>query len=151
MFFFKGLHKDQHPSEQPEGTYRDGRNLLIKRDLGAVTNEPGTDQYILFPEGYQPIGRALIPDGRIIVFLADGAGGSEIGVIHPDQVYETLANDDRLDFRLDRPIHATVRREFSVSQFGSQTSEVSVSFSPEMLHISEETLLVVESLSPSPS
>jgi hypothetical protein len=151
MKFFRGLHIDHHPSEQPENSYRQARNLVAKPERGALTNEPGSEEYTEFPAGYFPIGKAVIPDGRIIVFLAGGEGESEIGVIHPDYRYETLANDPRLDFRLDRPIHATVRRAFNVTKSQQFSSEVMVPFSPEMLHISEDTQVDVETISPSPS
>ena len=40
----KGMHRDTHPSDQPEGTWRYARNAIINRVDGAISNERGTDE-----------------------------------------------------------------------------------------------------------
>lgn len=109
MKFIKGLYRDTHPADQPEHSWRGAKNLVWNEKKGALVNEPGVSDTSLFPEGFLPIGRAILPDDRIIVFLANGSGGSEIGIIQKTGLYETLVNDSRLDFQINRPIHATTR------------------------------------------
>lgn len=109
MKFFKGLHKDNHPLDQPEGTYRDARNIVINEQRGAVSNEEGNKFTTSLPAGYRPIGKVNVPDGRIILFLSNGEGGSEIGELGIGGGYRTLKNDPRLNFSLDFPIQAVVR------------------------------------------
>lgn len=57
----KGLYLDCLPEDQPEGTYRNARNILIAKLDGAVTNEDGNE---LIVEGY--------PGDRIIHIMAVG-------------------------------------------------------------------------------
>ena len=109
MKFFKGLHRDHHPADQPEGTYRDARNIVLNEQRGAVSNEEGNKFTSSLPAGYHVIGKVNIPDGRIILFSANSAGGSEIGELNSGGGYRTLLNDSRLNFNLDFPIQAVVR------------------------------------------
>ena len=109
MKIFKGLHRDNHPSDQPEGTYRNARNIVVSRRRGAISNEEGTTDTSYLPEGYSQIGRIPLPDGRIVVFSADGSGGSEVGIIEKDDKYYTLANDPRFNFSLQYPIEGIAR------------------------------------------
>ena len=40
--FTKGLNRDVHPSDQPEGTWRYAKNAYVNRIDGAISNEFGT-------------------------------------------------------------------------------------------------------------
>ena len=107
MRFFQGLHQDNHPADQPENTYRDARNIALSKQRGAVTNESGTTLLAQFPEGLFPIGRIILPDDSIIVFLC-GGGNSEIGRIQQN-TYTTILNDPALNFHPNYPITGTYR------------------------------------------
>ena len=109
MKFFKGLHRDNHPADQPEGTYRDARNIVLNEQRGAVSNEEGNEFTSSLPAGYHPIGKVNVPDGRIVLFLSNGIGGSEIGELGISGKYRTLLNDPQLNFSLDYPVQATIR------------------------------------------
>lgn len=152
MKFVNGLHTDNHPADQPEGTYRDARNVIINEKRGAISNEPGIVSTSLLPEDYHPIGHVVLPDNRIIVFSATQDGRSEIGVIQIDGNYETLVNDPRLNFSLDHPIHAVARLglQRELSQQYSMPVEVSTSEEPIVIH-EDITLSVDDPASPSPS
>ena len=73
MRFTKGLNKDSHPSNQPEGTYRDATNLIINKELGILTREDGTKD---IPElefsGYNIIDTlSLSTEDEFILFCDD--------------------------------------------------------------------------------
>lgn len=124
MKFVQGIHIDNHPADQPEGTYRDARNVIVDHQRGAISNELGfkiTDQ---LPEGYYPVGRVALPDSRIVLFLANGSGGSEIGVIEKNGNYKSFVNDTRLNFSLRHPITAIAR--LVPKRFTSEDIEVPV-------------------------
>jgi hypothetical protein len=148
MKFLKGLHSDNHPSVQPEGTYRSARNLVLSDE---IINEPGNQSTSFLTGGYKPIGHVVLPNNRIIVFSASPGGGSEIGVIWSDGKYYRLVNDPRLNFSPDHPIDAIAKLSSLRQQDGAGLdSAVEVLFS-EALTVLEETLLSVEAFSPSPS
>lgn len=150
MKFFKGLHTDNHPIDQPEGTYRDAYNIVIQEQMGVVYNEPGITSTSLLPAGFMPIGSTILPDGRIVVFLASDAGESEIGIIQTDGVYETLVNDDRLNFSLDHPIDATVR--MAVQTVTSQQFDSAVEVELEdHITVGDTFTVTLTDESPSPS
>lgn len=143
MKFFKGLHIDNHPADQPEGTYRDARNIVINEQRGAVANEPGNESTSLFPFGYLPIGRVTLPDDRVVVFLATEGGGSEIGIIQKNGKYETLANDPRLNFSLEHPIDAVARlapQRFLSQQFSTPNE---VEFTESDMLVGDETQVTI--------
>lgn len=57
MKLIKGLYTDCHPKDQPEGTYRYGKNIVLNKRLGAVGGEDGfepieTKDYSLVVQGY---------------------------------------------------------------------------------------------------
>lgn len=142
MNFFKGLHKDNHPSGQPESTYRDAKNVILKEERGAVANEPGMVATSLLPVGYTSIGRTTLPDGRIIVFLVGGVGESEIGIIGTDLIYRRLVNDSRLNFSKEHPIQAIAKITIArtVSQQYPEAAEKSFE---DSVSISETTTMTV--------
>lgn len=64
MRFSKGIHKDQHESRQPEGTYRDAMNMILDDERGALRNEAGTTEIDGISTNYVVIGSTLLSDGR---------------------------------------------------------------------------------------
>ena len=83
--FTKGLNRDVHPSDQPEGTWRYAKNAYVNRIDGAISNEFGTvplakvgrfkssigdnlqeNGYIV--SGYKVVGTIEITDDRIVIF-----------------------------------------------------------------------------------
>lgn len=108
MKFFEGLHIDNHPGDQPENSYRDAKNMVIYRRQGAVTNELGTEQVDALPVGYKPIGKIVLPNNQVVVFLSGAGGASEIGILK-GSTYETILNTPDLNFSPDYPIVGTYR------------------------------------------
>ena len=106
----KGMHRDTHPSDQPEGTWRYARNAIINNVDGAVSNEKGTQEgpNIGKLPGYKVIGTIETTNDEIIVFsvnrytfinpeteeITQSAhyARSEIGIIRSNNQYTTLLN-----------------------------------------------------------
>jgi hypothetical protein len=105
----KGLYLDTNPIDQPEGTWRDARNLLVSKKKGAMTSDAGTK---LTGTGFpfataKPIGTTVFPDGSYVVY-SDGINGGldRLGVVN-NGVYSDLIVDNILGFSADFPILAS--------------------------------------------
>ncbi|MEX0598489.1 MAG: hypothetical protein WD512_18550, partial [Candidatus Paceibacterota bacterium] len=99
----KGIYKNCHPLDQPEGTYRDALNISIDEYLGAVVNEKGTTLIDNLPVNYIVLGNIVLPNDDIVIF-STGAN-DEIGLFN-GSVYTTLVNDD-LNFNQNNSIHGS--------------------------------------------
>ena len=106
----KGMHRDTHPSDQPEGTWRYARNAIINRVDGAISNERGTDEgpNIGLLPGYKVIGAIETTSDEIVLFSVNRYqfmnpntgeltnsphyGRSEIGLITSNNEYRTALN-----------------------------------------------------------
>jgi hypothetical protein len=113
--FTKGLSKDTAPADQPPGTFRFARNVIINKVDGAISNEGGNKAVHKIgrytgseiADGYTVIGAIEITDDRIVLFSVNkfvifdpttGAGEehedygrSEIGV-YQEGDYKTVLN-----------------------------------------------------------
>lgn len=74
-----GLNTDVNPIDQPEGTYRDARNVVFSRKYNSISNEDGFDEIL------------DVPTGAPTASPASGLSGKIIGVI-------PLTNDDWVAF-----------------------------------------------------
>jgi hypothetical protein len=152
MKFFKGLHTDNHPSDQPESSYRGARNVVLKEEEQVLINEAGHIATSFLPDGYKPIGYTVLPDGEIIVFSASAGGNSEIGVIWSDKKYYTLINDSRLNFSVDHPIDAIAKLSTLRQVTGAVVSSLQEEFISSFTVLEESLLSIIwDSPSPSPS
>ncbi len=109
----KAISRDNKPIDQPEGTYRFGRNGIQNKILGAVINEKGLASLGELP--YTPIGIIQV-DTEFVIFSTDGAV-SEIGTLDDNGVYTAKLNDTALsfslDFSLDFPITGRAKRNYA--------------------------------------
>ena len=104
----QGIHTDSQPIDQPKGTYRDAKNILLTKKLGSISTEEGTesDQDATgIPSGYEILGDTLVHDGRHIIFITDGTD-SEVGIFDGDS-YSDILDDQDLNFQSDSNIDAT--------------------------------------------
>ena len=97
----KGLNRDANPVDQPEGTWRYAKNAVIKRDLGGISNEEGTDLGYdnptvplispkALPNGYRAVGKIEVSSEIHIIFSYKESGSSsEIG-FWDGKLYTTL-------------------------------------------------------------
>ena len=111
--FVKGLFKDTGHIDQPEGSWRHARNMIINERDGAVSNEAGTK--LAGHLGNDPthgaqndkvIGTIEVSDDKTIFFITDVVSGvsprSEIG-IYEDDKYEILFNPPLLPVNSGQP------------------------------------------------
>ena len=93
--FGKGLNRDSGPIDQPEGTWRYCKNAILKREIGGISNEGGTEVFIESPTGVEYLLLGKIPVGveRTILFSCSTAYPvrSQIGIIE-NNVYTELLN-----------------------------------------------------------
>ena len=114
--FTKGLSKDTAPADQPPGTFRFARNVIINKVDGAISNEGGNKIVTKIgrslgsfqvADGYTVIGAIEITDDRIVLFSVnkfvvmdptigtgekhEDYGRSEIGV-YQEGDYKTVLN-----------------------------------------------------------
>ena len=70
--FGKGLHTDNSPQTQPEGTLRFALNCADETEIGDTmfpTNMESNEMAGELPEGYTPIGKVYMVDGKTALFL----------------------------------------------------------------------------------
>ena len=92
--FGKGLNRDSSPVDQPEGTWRYAKNAVVKKELGGISNESGTETSgtMRGPGNYTFIGKIEISSDLVILFsVKTGTNRGEIGIFQNDQ-YITLLN-----------------------------------------------------------
>ena len=75
--YIKGLNKDAAPIDQPEGSYRYAKNVLLNETAGAISNEPGTQVQPSTLLG-TVIGTIETTDDKIIIYTVDDNGRSRI-------------------------------------------------------------------------
>lgn len=109
----KGLHTDNHPSEQPKESYRFALNAVNESAEGNQThlsNEPSNYACTNIPEGYYIIGDKYMEDNQSALFLLNPSlNKQEIGVLNKDNIYRTLINTSVLDFNIGKQIDCTYR------------------------------------------
>lgn len=114
--FGKGLHTDNSPQAQPEGTLRFALNCVDETEVGDMmfpTNLESNIEAGAFPNGYIPIGKVFIGNGETAIFLVGPNDTSEIGIYKDTGEYVTYVNDalqeTKLGFRITNQIDAIYR------------------------------------------
>ena len=115
--FIKGLHRDTHPADQPEGTWRYARNAIVNRVDGAISNERGTlaGPLVGLATGYKVIGSIETTNDEVVLFSvnryswetsstdafgvttyttvqSEHYGRSEVGIVKSNGYYLTVLN-----------------------------------------------------------
>ena len=125
--FIKGLFKDTGHIDQPEGSWRHARNMVINSTDGAVSNEGGNrakghlgSDPLVGAQNDKVIGTIECSNDKTIMFITDvinppGTARSEIG-IYEDGIYTILFNPsiagkptNDLNFRESNPIEGTFK------------------------------------------
>lgn len=126
MKLTKGLNTDVQPTDQPEGSYRDARNMLFSRKYNSFSNEDGFDE--LFDLPAQPIGVIALNNDDWCVFIAAGAY-DEIGLVSNNtytRILKTTSSTDRLNLSQDHPI----KGRFRISNRGDRIIGFTDNFNP---------------------
>ena len=125
--FVKGLSKDSSHIDQPEGTWRHARNMLLNDTDGAISNEGGTelsghlgDNFTTGSQSDKVIGKIEVDKDRVILFVLDVLTlpslnpRSEIGMWEKG-VYSIIYNPNvastgiDLNFKEENPIEGTFK------------------------------------------
>lgn len=110
MFPDKGLFTDCRLIDQPHGTYRDARNIILTKLYKAILNEPGFE---VTATGYpnstaKPLWVSMFPDNTYVIFSDGIAGGKDrIGVVDLSENYTDLIVDNVLGFDSNFPIKSS--------------------------------------------
>ena len=109
----KGLSRDANPIDQPVGSYRYAKNMVLDMAKNAIVSESGDITLSNLGQNVNAsiIGFCVLDSMEIVVFLATGAGDSEIGVVNTDtgnytQIFNDSICNQKLNFNLNHPIEA---------------------------------------------
>jgi len=117
--FLKGLSRDTNPVDQPAGTWRYAKNMVIPPGSGTIQSEKGTEVVVSITGGYQPLGTVLLPDETVCLFSTNLTTlNSEIGIFNPvsgvyTPVYNDTGNPRFLNFQLEFPIQGESKMDIT--------------------------------------
>lgn len=130
----KGLHRDSNPMDQPAGTHRYSKNMIIDIAKVAMASEHGDQlKSTMAGSAYDIVGYCILDSSEIVVFATDGTY-SEIGIVNVDTgTYVQKFNDTAvvnfqgsiagLNFSVNHPIEA----EYKINA----TDDISVYFTDD--------------------
>ena len=106
-----GLNRDVNPMDQPAGSYRYAKNIVVDVSKTAIVSEPGDGKDLMMEIGHFFVGQVVLDNGDIVIFSRNGGAQSEIGVLKPNAgTYTVIFNDgvciEKLDFNPSFPIEA---------------------------------------------
>ena len=94
----KGIVTDVEPFEQPDGSYRYAKNVLINHKLGSITNEKGTSVIQnSFGTGTIIIGQLHYNQHIIYLFVKDDTTSKIIKFDSSINSFTTVINSSLLD------------------------------------------------------
>lgn len=109
----KGLHLDNHSTEQPKDTYRFALNSMIESkdgEQGILHNEESNYSCSPLPEGFVVLGDKYLEDNTSVVMLKNPTTNrEEIGLLRKDNIYQTLINTQVFGFDIAHQIDITYR------------------------------------------
>lgn len=111
----KGLRRDELPIDQPDGSWRDAKNIVAYKKFQALSNENGMDEITPVTDGFghynypskNVIGVITMNEERILFFGSAFPIDSEIGRITKDGFYIPIIKDAILNFNDNFPINGT--------------------------------------------
>lgn len=108
-----GLNLDASRLETPESTYTFALNAVNETETGDaffLSNEESNELCGQLPNGYTPIGKVYIGEGRTAIFsVSDDGSLSQIGIRNKECFYKAHVTAD-LGFKVDHQIDATYRK-----------------------------------------
>jgi hypothetical protein len=116
MKFNKGLNTDVNSISQPEGTWRDAKNMLFSRQYDALSNEDGFNELYSLPG--QLVGTIVLDNDEWIAFTTESTF-DEIGLCSATgytRILRTTSVTDRFNFDSNFPI----KGKFRVSNRGER-------------------------------
>ena len=108
-----GLNLDASRLETPESTYTFALNAVNETETGDaffLSNEESNELCGQLPNGYTPIGKVYIGEGRTAIFsVSDDGSLSQIGIRNKECFYKAHVTTD-LGFKVNHQIDATYRK-----------------------------------------
>jgi len=101
MKYLKGEHSDTRPIDQPEGTVRHMRNIVLNQELGSMISEPGNQIVHTLSNvdaALQPLHALLIDKDRKVIFSTKN-GVCEIGILDRFNQYTVVRQDSDYNFK----------------------------------------------------
>ena len=102
----RGMFQDCHPSDQPEGTYRDMLNGLINNQKGALTNEPGTELTVTWGTGAESIIGKIHVGEDVVLFVK---GTPDRIFLYNKETVSAILGSAGLNFSTSYPIQGTYK------------------------------------------
>ena len=108
MKLIRGLNQDTQPVDQPSGSWRMAKNIVIDGP-GTIVNEEGFVQNNLVTADMSVVGQIPVTEDRVVIFLVDtdtGVSTSEIGILEGATNNYIVLNtqSDFLNFNKDYPV-----------------------------------------------
>jgi len=99
----KGLFRDCAPGDQPEGTWREAKNILADKLRDTLQSEPGFVDIDSQNTNYQLCGSIPIDNDRLVIFQCtknktDGSG-SQISILDSKGNYSPVLRHNKLNFK----------------------------------------------------
>ncbi len=130
----KGINRDTNPMDQPAGSYRYAKNIIIDKEKFCLSSEEGDKLLVAkSTEDSVPVGYIVLADDRIVVFTEDSPANnnsSSIGIYNPlTQVYTVLFNDNlcTVDNKLNFTTRFPIEGEFKIDA----TDEITIYFTDD--------------------
>lgn len=101
---------DGKPNQNPLGTTRANRNIIVNKELGSIINEEGNLKVGTYGDNKKVIGVIVLDNNDFIVFTKRAENSSEIGYVDKNLIYTLLISNGQLDFSVNRPIHGEFQR-----------------------------------------
>lgn len=110
-----GMWTDGSPLNNPKGTSRNNKNIVLTESLGSVTNEKGFSIYCTNYLNKKNIGKIELLNDEFILFSITDDLSSEIGIVI-NGVYSKILKHEDLNFNINTPIHG----EFQINDKGER-------------------------------
>ena len=128
----KGINRDTNPMDQPAGTYRYAKNVIVDIEKLCVTSEEGDEQKVQ-RSSRAIVGYIVLSDDRLVLFLCDDIVSptfSEISIYNPiTSDYSVLFNDIACssDNKLNLNVKFPIEGEYKIDA----TDETTVYFTDD--------------------
>ncbi len=87
--FLKGLSRDTNPVDQPSGTWRYARNMVVPVGSSSIQSERGNEWVVSIQTNHDVVGAIILPDERVCLFTThNSVNTSSIGI------FNTASNSD---------------------------------------------------------
>ena len=128
--FLKGFNRDTDPIDQPSGSWRYARNMVIPPNSGGVQAEHGNKMMAFLPTSFHLIGTIVLQDETVVCFLVKpdtlnpvtAIGESEIGKFDPvTNTYTKIINDQlcNLKNKLNFKHTHSIQGEYKIDATGN--------------------------------